>query len=413
MNTHWSLIQVSTRSILQSFVSSHKSDLFRCDSVEHGFLSPPYACSYSYSAKAGKAPYLAVSTEEGAVHIFNTLKRNERDAEPVSATLQPHENGVYDVKWSPSDSRLATCSADRSTRISCPHTSQLLHTLTGHTSSVKRAAWHPSNHSLLCSGGRDGAICIWDLRIPQSSNSPVFNIFDAHESLTFRGRRSKQYTPKTITNLIFNEDMSLVSSGSSDGVLRCWDLRFLSARSPAKLKRITPSLCSPTDPTTLHGSRRPRGILSLTAGTGPSSGLLFALAADSRIHTYAASSLTSLPINFTDPNIQANGSFYISSAVSPCGRWLASGGGKSALLFDISAAAEPFSRASPGVVLKAQLGEVYAVDWADGMVASCADDRTVRIWRPDVDTYKSCLENPDEYQWKWSWGVSSLASTSI
>ncbi|KAJ4472242.1 WD40-repeat-containing domain protein [Lentinula aciculospora] len=397
---------VSTRSILQSFVSSYKSDFFRCESVEHGFLTPPYACSYSHSAKAGRTPHLAVSTEEGAVHIFNTIKRSEWDPEPIRTTFQPHDNGVYDVKWSASDSRLATCSADRSIRISCPNTSKLLQILTGHGSSVKRAAWHSSNDSLLCSGGRDGTICIWDLRIPQSSTS-VFNIPDAHESLALKGRRSKQHMPKTITNLIFNEDMSLISSGSSDGVLRCWDLRFVSAsgRSLARSKRFIPSLCTPIDPTTSHGSHRPRGILSLTAGIGPSSGLLFALGADSRIHTYMASSLSPLPISFTDPNIQVNGSFYISSAISPCGRWLASGGGKSALLFDVSTAASPYARASSGVELKAQLGEVYAVDWADGMIATCADDRTVRIWRPDVDLYQSCLEDPNEYKWKWSWAM--------
>lgn len=39
---------VSTRPILQSFVSSHKSDVFKCESTEgDSYLSPPYACSYT------------------------------------------------------------------------------------------------------------------------------------------------------------------------------------------------------------------------------------------------------------------------------------------------------------------------------------------------------------------------------
>jgi denticleless len=39
---------VSTRPILQSFVSSNKSDVYRCHSDDNNaFLSPPYACSYS------------------------------------------------------------------------------------------------------------------------------------------------------------------------------------------------------------------------------------------------------------------------------------------------------------------------------------------------------------------------------
>lgn len=172
-----------------------------------------------------------------------------------------------------------------------------------------------------------------------------------------------------------------------------------------------PSLCSPTDPTISHGSRRPRGILSLTAGLGPSTGLLFALGADSRIHTYSASSLTALPMSFADPNMHVNGSFYISSAVSPCGRWLATGGGGSTFLFDVAAAARPYAQALPGVELKAQLGEVYAVDWAEGMLASCADDRTVRVWRPNVNVYRNCLESPEEYKWRWNW--ASTGTTGV
>ena len=137
-----------------------------------------------------------------------------RSLEPSRSTLQPHASGIFDVKWSPSDSHLATCSGDRSARISCPYTSQLLHTLNGHSASLKCVSWHPSNDSLLSTGGRDGTVCVWDLRVPE--NAPVFSIPDAHEALDLKGRRPKQM-PRSITNLVFNEEMSVISSGSSDG----------------------------------------------------------------------------------------------------------------------------------------------------------------------------------------------------
>jgi len=42
---------VSTRAILQSFVSSNKSDLYKCQSTDiNAYLTPPYACSYTYGA---------------------------------------------------------------------------------------------------------------------------------------------------------------------------------------------------------------------------------------------------------------------------------------------------------------------------------------------------------------------------
>lgn len=41
-------LAVSSRNILQSFVSSHTSDVFKCHSrTVDSFLTPPYACAYS------------------------------------------------------------------------------------------------------------------------------------------------------------------------------------------------------------------------------------------------------------------------------------------------------------------------------------------------------------------------------
>lgn len=41
---------VSTRPFLQTFVSSNKSDIFKCQSEDsNAYLSPPYACAYTHS----------------------------------------------------------------------------------------------------------------------------------------------------------------------------------------------------------------------------------------------------------------------------------------------------------------------------------------------------------------------------
>lgn len=100
----------------------------------------------------------------------------------------------------------------------------------------------------------------------------------------------------------------------------------------------------------------------------------------------------------------ATNSFYVRTAVSPCGRWLASGGaGGSAFLFDIGAGGSELG-CMEGVELRGQEGEVGTVDWADGAVATCADDGTVRVWRPDIERFRLCAENPDEAKWDWSRG---------
>lgn len=169
---------------------------------------------------------------------------------------------------------------------------------------------------------------------------------------------------------------------------------------------------SPVDPTTLHGSPRPRGIIALASGTGPTASLIFGLGADSRIHTYALPSLSARTTGYTHKNLQGN-SFYVGLALSPCGCWLASGGAGaqgSNFLFDVSDAASPLSatRFQTGVELRGQLGEVGALDWAEDSLATCADDGTVRVWRPDIETYLACTDQPEEKRWDWSWAVEDL-----
>ncbi|KAJ7781514.1 WD40 repeat-like protein [Mycena metata] len=408
---------LSTLPILQSFVSSNKSDVFRCQSVLDGyFLAPPYACSYSHSARSGGAPLLAVSTQEGTVHILNTAKRRDWDPEPVHTTLQPHDNGIFDVKWNTADSLLATASGDRSIRISDLRTTNTVQTLHGHHGTVKCVSWDPAHPELLSTGGRDGLVCIWDLRVGENRPGPeaagllpVVSISAAHEDIGVNGKRKvpkgKQAPiPKSVTGLLYSDanPYQLISSGSSDGSLRCWDIRLSRSKS-TKVKEPGCLLSSPLDPTPSHGSPRPRGIISLVSGTGPTTGLVFALGADSRIHTYHRDSLIAFGNTYSHDNLQTN--FYVKLAASPCGRWLATGGAGvsgSSFLFDVSNATSA-AAAQTGVELKGHTGDAGGVDWAPEMLSTCWDDGMVRVWRPDVETHRACMADPEAKRWNWSW----------
>lgn len=77
-------------------------------------------------------------------------------------------------------------------------------------------------------------------------------------------------------------------------------------------------------------------------------------------------------------------------------------------MFDVGNAARPFAVPEKAVELRGQKGEVGALDWADGMLATGADDGTVRVWRPDVEVYRSCIEDPEEKKWDWSWSVRNI-----
>ncbi|KAG1753781.1 WD40-repeat-containing domain protein [Suillus paluster] len=416
-----------SRNILQSFVSSNTSDVFKCHSrTVDSFVTPPYACAYSNGAKRDGVPLLAVATEQGSINILDTTKRREWDCEPVRVTMEPHENGIFDVKWNADDTLLATASGDKSTRISSVETQQLLSILDGHTSTVKCVAWDPTHRDLLTTGGRDGMLCLYDLRVNNLSDedeiparTPVITITAAHgQDKAPGGRQRIRPLPRGVTNILYPDDRphGLVSSGSFDGILHYWDLRLPSdkpsKRSPKK-PSFKPLFSSTIDPTTFHGARC-RGITSMSQGSGPSAGLLFALGADSRLYTYSYPTLTPHRTE-THPNLQTN-SFYVRLATSPCGRWLASGSTSRAgslFLFDINNAGriaasygmgadEPVS---PAVRFRGQASEIGAIDWARNMVASCADDGTVRIWRPDLEVYQNCVANPEEQKWEWLWST--------
>jgi len=212
----------------------------------------------------------------------------------------------------------------------------------------------------------------------------------------------------------------LISSGSFDGMLRLWDLRQQptpSGKSQSQKKRAAqPVAMSAFDPTIVEGGQRSRGLASVVAGTGPTHGLLFGLGVDSRVHTYAASTLMPLPQKGTlkHPNMNTN-SFWVRLALSPDGMSLVSGSsgtdkGASAFLFDVSQTAVVAPAILPdfaGVELPGQKGEVGGVDWAQDMLATCSDDGTVRVWRFDPEVRQRCELDPD-VRWTWTWGVDSL-----
>nr|GAT53910.1 small monomeric GTPase [Mycena chlorophos]GAT53911.1 small monomeric GTPase [Mycena chlorophos] len=305
-------------------LTSIASHVFRCESVlDEPYFAPPYACCYSKGARSGATPsLLAIATEQGTVHIVDTQQRCAWDPEPVRITMQPHENGIFDVKWNAADALIATGSGDQTVGLCDVATATPIQTLRGHSSTIKCLAWDISHPDLLSSGGREGKICIFDVRV---GGHPVQTILAAHEEFTASGKRKQvkgKQTPRSVTGLVYSDvnPFELITSGSADAMLRCWDMRLTKS---AKPKEPPCMLFSPLDPT-MQTARRPRGIVSLAQGSGPSTGLLFALASDARIYIYDRDSLGSFGHTYTHSRLRT--SFYVGLDVSPCGRWLATGG---------------------------------------------------------------------------------------
>ena len=359
--------------------------------------------------------------------------------EPQRTVLIAHSNAIFDLKWHPNDECVATASGDQSIVISSVRHENRLTTLAGHTHTVKCVAWDPENGNTLCSGGRDGSILVWDLRVGENRRTstghgelgPCLVIPQAHKDVGTRLTPNGRKVARSITSLTYaiGKPHSIISSGAFDGyvgfdwpidkaltdsdsVLREWDIRLPGLKAKLPKRQTRPIHMSPLDPTIEFdsSSRRARGITSLSVGTGSTDGLLFALANDSSIHTFSADTLTPISSSTFSHETMRTNSFYVKSAISPCGRWIVTGSSdRKAFLYDVSNASRNFEISSwegkGGMVeLGGNRSEVGAVDWGHDIFAACCD-RAVRVWRPDIETRRLCERDPEEQKWNWNWAT--------
>jgi len=146
--------------------------------------------------------------------------------EPQRTVLTAHCNAIFDLKWHPNDDHIATASGDQSVIISSVRHENRLTTLAGHTQSVKCVAWEPENGNVLCSGGRDGSVLVWDLRVGESRRAsmgrgeigPSLVIPQAHKDVGSRCTPNGRKVARSITSLTYaiGRPYSIISSGSFD-----------------------------------------------------------------------------------------------------------------------------------------------------------------------------------------------------
>ncbi|GKV00765.1 hypothetical protein SLEP1_g13401 [Rubroshorea leprosula] len=83
----------------------------------------------------------------------------------VKSTLEEHSQGITDVRFSPSVSRLATSSADKTVRIwDVDNPGYSLRTFVGHSTTVMSLDFHPTNEDLICSSDNNNGIRYWSIK---------------------------------------------------------------------------------------------------------------------------------------------------------------------------------------------------------------------------------------------------------
>jgi len=86
------------------------------------------------------------------------------DSLKPKSTLEEHSSLITDVRFSPSMSRLATSSFDKTVRVwDADNPGYSLRTFTGHSATVMSLDFHPNKDDLICSCDGDGEIRYWSI----------------------------------------------------------------------------------------------------------------------------------------------------------------------------------------------------------------------------------------------------------
>ncbi|KAL8905018.1 MAG: hypothetical protein Q9171_006837 [Xanthocarpia ochracea] len=136
---------------------------------------------------------VAIGDEEGGVRLLETAKTGKPHFNKAYLTFRPHTNAILDLAYSPDDLLLATASGDQTSQIIDMPTQQAIHTLAGHTSSLKQVMFQPRSSSVIATSSRDGSVRLWDLRC-KGSDTPVHTI-----RVSMDGSSTLSSSPKKMT----------------------------------------------------------------------------------------------------------------------------------------------------------------------------------------------------------------------
>jgi WD40 repeat protein len=153
--------------------------------------------------------------------------------------IQVHDEIAYDVVWGKSSGgspTVLTASADRTVRLYDVHRKKLTTEFIGHQSSVKAVATAAHHPSLVLSGGRDGAVVLWDAR----DHSTHRTLGTAVHARAGRSKSGRWHAPAmvfnkahcgsdgvvhSVTAVALLPDGAAALSGGADGKIHRWDLR--------------------------------------------------------------------------------------------------------------------------------------------------------------------------------------------
>ncbi|EHY58179.1 hypothetical protein HRR83_004961 [Exophiala dermatitidis] len=247
--------------------------------------------------------YIVVAMDNAKIHVFNTVGEHQK-------TLKGHVMGVWAmVPW---DDILVSGGCDRDVRVWDMSTGKSIHTLRGHTSTVRCLKMSDANTAI--SGSRDTTLRVWDLTTGMCKNVLVghqasVRCLAIHGDLVVSGSYdttariwsiSEGRCLRTLTGH-FSQiyaiafDGNRIATGSLDTSVRIWD---------PKTGMCTAILQGHTS---LVGQLQMRGDTLVTGGSDGSV-RVWSLQTNTPIHRLAAHDNSVTSLQFDDHRIVSGGS---------------------------------------------------------------------------------------------------------
>nr|CDS33759.1 denticleless protein [Hymenolepis microstoma] len=346
-----------------------KSQAFRLHSNIDA-VSPPFDCDFSPSSPNN----LLVAKEDGLVHLFDTSKEGP---ESLLKYYSAHENAIFSVKWVNYGRQFLTGSGDQTIKLFDAECGSCISVYLGHKMSIRSMAIWPLNKKIFASVSRDGSIRIWDLR-SQNANGvgSAFHLQGCHLPVTSNPiRRSRAASRRsatdahTITSVVFARDYELVTAGSTDGVIKIWDIRKFG---PLKKNPPQPLVSLPYKGI----SKKQCGYSDLIVDSIRSH--LFASCMDHIIYKYDLNSTSTRPVMLYTGHV--TGSFYIKMSLSPDDSYLATGSADSkAYIYSVGKRTQ-----HPCVLSGHQSGEVSVPRWCvhdPTRIVTLSDSGQLFVWQ--------------------------------
>ena len=138
------------------------------------------------------------ATEDGEVKLFDVAGK------PVLDLKNSHSDTVFGVSFSPDNTKLATCGADKFVKVWELPSGKLLKSFEGHTHHVLDVGWKPDG-KFLASGGADNNVKVWDYEKGEQART-----ITAHQ--------------KQVTRLVFVGKTPTFLTASGDQSVKLWNV---------------------------------------------------------------------------------------------------------------------------------------------------------------------------------------------